>query len=112
GAVCREARDRGRAALASSGFSWPNQRITVNLAPSGLRKGGSGLDLAIAVGVLVASEQVLGGRLRELAMVGELGLDGSVRRAPGTISVVDAIDSPQIVVAHAAADEAELVGRH
>jgi magnesium chelatase family protein len=111
-AVCREARDRVRAALVSSGFAWPNQRITVNLAPSGLRKGGSGLDLAIAVGVLVASEQVLGGRLRELAMVGELGLDGSVRRAPGTISVVDAIGGPQVVVAHAAAEEAELVGRH
>jgi magnesium chelatase family protein len=110
--VCREARDRVRAALVSSGFTWPNNRITVNLAPSGLRKGGSGLDLAIAIGVLVASEQVPGGRLNELAMVGELGLDGTVRRAPGTLSVVDAITAPEVVVAHPAGVEAELVGRH
>jgi magnesium chelatase family protein len=111
-AVCREARDRVRAALVSSGFAWPNQRITVNLAPSGLRKGGSGLDLAIAIGVLVASEQVVTDRLSLLAMVGELGLDGSVRRAPGTLSVVDAIGGDEVVVAHAASEEAALVGRH
>ena len=53
-AACREARDRVRAALLSSGSPWPNQRITVNLAPSGVRKVGAGLDLAIAVGLLVA----------------------------------------------------------
>ncbi|MGO9559321.1 MAG: magnesium chelatase domain-containing protein, partial [Acidimicrobiales bacterium] len=53
-AACREARDRVRAALLSSGLPWPSRRVTVNLAPSGLRKAGSGLDLPIAVGVLGA----------------------------------------------------------
>ena len=48
--VCREARDRVRAALVSSGISWPNKRLTVNLAPSGLRKGGAGLDLPVSRG--------------------------------------------------------------
>ena len=57
--VCRESRDRVRAAFLSRGFAWPNRRITVNLAPSGERKGGSGLDLAIAVAVLIADEQVV-----------------------------------------------------
>ena len=57
-ASCREARDRVRAALLTSGFSWPDKRITVNLAPTSVRKVGSALDLAIAVGVLVASEQL------------------------------------------------------
>src|SRR4051794_33465300 len=57
---CREARDRVRAALMSSGLKWPQQRVTVNLAPSGVPKVGSGLDLAIAIGVLVADEQLPG----------------------------------------------------
>ncbi|RXL36777.1 ATP-dependent protease, partial [Citrobacter sp. AAK_AS5] len=45
---CRASRDRVRAAIQSSGFTWPQRRVTVNLAPGGLRKGGAGLDLAIA----------------------------------------------------------------
>ena len=55
--ICRESRDRVRAALLSSGLVWPNKRITVNLAPSGVRKSGTGLDLALAIGVLVAGEE-------------------------------------------------------
>ena len=51
---CREARDRVRAAFATSRLRWPDTRITVNLAPSGVPKVGAGLDLAIAMGVLVA----------------------------------------------------------
>src|SRR5450759_5423642 len=54
-AAVRESRDRVRAALLSSGLTWPLRRVTVNLAPSGVRKGGAGLDLPIAIGVLVAS---------------------------------------------------------
>src|SRR6202050_4604155 len=53
-AAVREARDRVRAAILSSGLPWPLRRITTNLAPSGVRKGGAGLDLPIAVGLLVA----------------------------------------------------------
>jgi magnesium chelatase family protein len=56
--TCRESRDRVRAACLSRDLSWPNRRITVNLAPTAERKDGSALDLAIAVGVLVADEQV------------------------------------------------------
>ena len=56
--ACRESRDRVRAALISGGFAWPNRCITVNLAPTSLRKSGAGLDLAIAIGVLVASAQL------------------------------------------------------
>ena len=56
--ACRESRERVRAAFASSGLGWPNKKITVNLAPSALRKIGASLDLAIAVGVLVASDDI------------------------------------------------------
>ena len=86
--ACRESRDRVRAAVLSSGLTWPSKRITVNLAPSGLRKGGAGLDLAIAIGILVADELVAPECVRDLVLLGELGLDGSVRALPGVAPMV------------------------
>ncbi len=111
-ASCREARDRVRAALLSSSLPWPLKRITVNLAPSGLRKVGSGLDLAIAVGVLVALGEVPEEAVRGLAFLGELGLDGSVHPVPGTVPLVDALPGDVAVLPAACAGEARLVGRH
>lgn len=110
-AACREARDRVRAALLSSGRGWPRRRITVNLAPSGLRKGGAGLDLAIAVGLLVADEQLPAGVLAGIGFIGELGLDGTLRAVPGTLSLVDALGTDVVVVPPANAVEAGLVGQ-
>lgn len=110
--TCRESRDRVRAALLSSGLRWPNARTTVNLAPPGLRKVGSGLDLAIATGLLAASEQVPLGSLAGRAFVGELGLDGSVRPVPGALPLIDALDEPEVVVPEGSTVEAQLVGRH
>lgn len=111
-AACREARDRVRAALLSSEMVWPLKKVTVNLAPSGVRKMGAGLDLAIAVGLLVASGQLDVEAVVGHAFVGELGLDGSVRRVPGLVPLVDALAAPTVVVARAAVREAALVGRH
>ena len=82
-AAVRESRDRVRAALLSSGLPWPRQRVTVNLAPGGLRKTGAGLDLPMAVGVLVASEALPTRVVDDVGFVGELGLDGSLRAVPG-----------------------------
>src|SRR5277367_6327256 len=78
-AAVRESRDRVRAALLSSGLPWPMRRVTVNLAPSGMRKNGAGLDLPIAIGVLVASGELEPDVVASTAFVGELGLDGSLR---------------------------------
>ena len=89
-AAVRESRDRVRAALLSSGLPWPMRRVTVNLAPSGVRKGGAGLDLAIAVGVLVATGQLPPGCTDGLTFCGELGLNGSLRHVPGMIALADA----------------------
>jgi magnesium chelatase family protein len=89
--ACREARDRARAAVLSSGLKWPQQRITVNLAPSNQRKGGSGLDLAIAVGVLAASDQIPTDGIEGLSFIAELGLDGSLRGVPGVAPMVAAL---------------------
>ena len=70
---CREARDRVRAALLSSGLRWPQRRVTVNLAPTGVRKSGAGLDLAIAIGLLVADEQIPAEVAGDVGFIGELG---------------------------------------
>lgn len=78
-AEVKEARDRVRAALTSSGFEFPVRRITVNLAPADLPKSGGRFDLPIAIGLLAASGQVPAAALGSCEMVGELGLDGSVR---------------------------------
>nr|HMS89057.1 magnesium chelatase domain-containing protein [Acidimicrobiales bacterium] len=92
-AACREARDRVRAAVLAAEATWPAARITINLAPSDTRKAGSGLDLAMAVGVLVASGQLETPRVHDLAFVGELGLDGTVRPVPGIVCRVDAVQA-------------------
>src|SRR5690606_32430146 len=78
-----EARDRVRSAVFAAGYQWPEKKIVVNLAPPHYRKVGSGLDLAVAVGVLVATEQINVDAIAGLAFVGELGLDASIRRVPG-----------------------------
>ncbi len=110
--ACREARDRARAAIVSSEERWPLKRCTVNLAPTGLRKNGAGLDVAIAIGVLVADKQLPPELVDNTGFVGELGLDGSLRPVPGTLSLVDALDTPIVVVPPDSAVEAQLVGRH
>jgi magnesium chelatase family protein len=111
-APCRESRDRVRAALLSSDLPWSMKRITVNLAPGGIRKGGSGLDLPIAIGLLVAGGELTEESVHGLAFIGELGLDGSVRPVPGTVSMVEALTAPVVVVAVGCAREAEVVGGH
>jgi magnesium chelatase family protein len=86
GAV-REGRQRIHAALANAGFVLPLKRITVNLAPADITKTGSGLDLPIAVGVLVASGQVPGDALASLMLVGEVGLEGDLRPVRGALPI-------------------------
>ena len=111
-AACRESRDRVRAAWISSGPKWPQQRMTVNLAPSSVRKGGAGVDLAIAVGLLVAVDALPAEAVAGCAFLGELGLDGSVRRVPGIVPLVDALDDAVVVVPRSCVREAMLVARH
>ena len=69
--IVRESRERVRAALLSSGLEWPSRRITVNLAPGGIRKHGAGLDVAVALGILLASEALPAGSLSGTAMLGD-----------------------------------------
>src|SRR4029078_9227459 len=84
-------------------------RITVNLAPSSQRKGGSGLDLAIAIGLLVANGDIPGEALERLGFLGELGLDGSLRAVAGVAPMVGAFQDLTPVVPRAPCREARAI---
>jgi magnesium chelatase family protein len=87
--ACQEAKHRVRSGIASAELLWPARRITVNLAPAGLRKEGSGFDLPIALAVLGASHQVPSDRLCAHAAFGELALDGRVRPVGGALAAAE-----------------------
>ena len=84
----REARERVRVALRNSGFAIPAKRITVNLSPADERKGGTAYDLAIAMGILCDMGDLPAELTEGYGMLGELGLDGSVRAVPGVLPCV------------------------
>lgn len=85
----REARDRVRAAIRNSGFEFPLQRITINLAPADVRKAGSMLDCAMALGILVATKQIFPRvDLNGLLVLGELSLEGNLRPIHGILPMV------------------------
>jgi magnesium chelatase family protein len=110
--IVRESRERVRAALLSSELEWPTRRITVNLAPGGTRKHGAGLDVAVALGILVASQSLPAACLDRTAVLGELGLDGSIRAITGTIALVHTLAQhglETVIVPEANAAEAALV---
>jgi magnesium chelatase family protein len=108
----RESRERVRSALLNSGFKYPMQRITANLAPADLPKAGPGFDLAIAAGLLVASGQIPRGVLERYALAGELALDGSIRPVPGALAMAERARSwgmRGVAVAPADGEQAALV---
>ena len=110
-AVC-ESRERISSAIRHLGFTYPLRRLTVNLAPAGIRKEGAAFDLPIAVGVLVASEQLRPPAEGSVAMAGELSLDGSVKPIRGSLAIAAAAADagvPRLIVPAANAAEAALV---
>src|SRR5947199_10804089 len=84
-----ELRQRVRSGSHSAELRFPGGRVTVNLAPAGLRKEGSGYDLPIALAILAASGQVGRDELDRHAAVGELALDGRLRRVGGVLAVAE-----------------------
>lgn len=85
-AAIQESRERVRAALRAGGFSMPNEKVVVNLAPGDLRKTGSGFDLPIALGILAATGQMNPVVAKGMLVVGELSLEGSVRCVAGLLA--------------------------
>jgi magnesium chelatase family protein len=86
-ATVRESRDRVRAALKNTGFAFPVKRVTINLAPADLKKEGAGLDLAMAIGILVAQDILPADSVKNHVLVGELSLDGCIKPITGALSI-------------------------
>ena len=110
-AAIREARERVRGAIRNAGFAYPPRRITVNLAPADLPKAGPSVDLAIAVGILLGSEQFRPATT-DVALIGELGLGGELRPVAGLLPMLAALADRGVrraVVPAASAIEASLV---
>ena len=106
----KESKDRVRSAIQNAGFDFPPRRITLNLAPADLPKDGGRFDLAIALGVLAASEQVPAASLAELECLGELALSGELRPVQGVLPAALAARAAgrTLVVPRANAEEASL----
>jgi len=82
----KESKDRIRAAIKNSGYEFPGNRATVNLAPADIKKEGTSFDLPIAVGILAAQELIDGTRLQDYMIIGEVSLDGRVKGVHGGLS--------------------------
>ena len=108
----RESKERVKSAIKNSGFNWPQERITVNLAPSDIKKEGACFDLAIALGILAASQQLNSERLKDYYILGELSLDGSLRPTKGILPIGIAMAKSKIkdmIVSYQNAKEAAIV---
>jgi magnesium chelatase family protein len=111
-AAVKESTERVQAAVRNCAFRWPYGHITINLAPADTRKEGPAYDLPIAIGLLVADRQLEAVRLAEVAMVGELALDGAVRPVKGVLPMALAVRDAGLkgfVVPEANAAEAAVV---
>ncbi len=84
----RESKDRVKAAIKNCGYEFPNKRVTVNLAPADIKKEGSGFDLPIAIGILAATDILKKSIQGEYCIVGELSLDGTIRRVNGILPII------------------------
>ncbi|MBI2962779.1 MAG: YifB family Mg chelatase-like AAA ATPase [Deltaproteobacteria bacterium] len=89
-AAVRESRERVRSAIRNSGYAFPAERITINLAPADLKKAGAAYDLPIALGLLAASGTLPRERLAGQVILGELSLDGRVKPVRGALPIADA----------------------
>jgi magnesium chelatase family protein len=88
GAAVRESKDRARSAIRNSGLRFPNKAYVVNLSPADIHKHGPSYDLAIAIGVLAATDQIPLHVLDNAMFIGELSLDGSIRHVQGVLPMV------------------------
>lgn len=84
----KESKERVRSAMKNSGYEFPMRRITMNLAPAELKKDSTGLDVAIAVGIMVSSGQIRAEKTAGCLFIGELSLDGHIRPVKGLLSMI------------------------
>ncbi|MFC1528653.1 YifB family Mg chelatase-like AAA ATPase [Candidatus Latescibacterota bacterium] len=111
GAV-KESKERVTSAIKNSGYSFPQKRVTINLAPADIRKEGSAFDLPMAIGILAADGKIPPENLEKYVLLGELSLDGGVRHVRGVLPIATAVRDGRyegIIVSKKNADEASLV---
>lgn len=108
----KESKDRVRSAIINSNFEFPSKKITVNLAPADLPKEGGRFDLPIALGILIASEQIVTNELEHYEFIGELALSGVLRKVKGVLPAAIAVNKVKrsLVVPVQNGDQAALVG--
>ena len=108
----KESKERVKSAIKNSGFDWPAQRITINLAPSYIKKEGANFDLAMALGILSATQQLNSRNLADYFLLGELCLDGALRATHGILPISIAVAKSaqkNLIVPSSNAQEAALV---
>jgi magnesium chelatase family protein len=108
----RESRERVKSAIKNSGFHWPGERITISLAPSDIRKEGTCFDLAIALGILAASQQINSQGLEDYYILGELSLNGLLRSTRGILPISIAVSKTKyknLIIPQPNAREAAIV---
>lgn len=111
--TARESRDRIRAAILTSGHSWPQRNITINVAPNGRKIGaGAVLDLPIALAILGASQQLNQDHLTDYGALGELGLDGSIRPVAAIAALTEAVNTNLVVTCSDNARIGQLLNPH
>ncbi len=89
----KESKERVRSAIKNSGFDYPHERITINLSPADTKKEGPAFDVAIALGILAASEQISALSLNQYAVVGELSLNGHIQTINGSLAMALTMNS-------------------
>jgi len=92
----KESKERVKAAIKNSGYEWPGERITISLAPSNIKKEGACFDLAIALGILSATEQINSQYIKDFCILGELALDGALRKCQGVLPITMAMNKYKI----------------
>lgn len=108
----KESKERIRSAIKNSGYQFVPERITVNLAPADVKKEGPSFDLAMAVGILAATEQIDNTNLRDYVLLGELALDGRLRPVNGALSIAMSVPDGRfrgLILPAANAREAALI---
>src|SRR3989338_5346177 len=106
-----EAKERVRTALTNAGYEMPDSRITVNMAPADIPKSGSAFDLAIAIGILAASGTISPSALEDKMLIGELSLEGNVRKINGIVPLILLAQEeklPEVIIPKENAEEASI----
>ncbi len=108
----KEAKDRVKAAIRNSGFEYPTKHYTINLAPADIKKEGPLYDLGIAVGIMTASNQIKNKKFVDYIFVGELSLDGSLKKVRGVLPILisaRALGNKKVIIPHENAEEAKFI---